>query len=113
MSVPAYSHIVVVIEENHNYDQIIGNTAQAPFINNLAAGGGVLSNLDALPHPSQPNYYALYAGSPFGTTDDNAHSEPDPTLATILAAAGRTFTGKAELRPLAEVETDQKWGQTK
>ena len=93
MSVPAYSHIVVVVEENHNYDEIIGNTAQAPFINSLAAGGAVLSNFDALTHPSQPNYYALYAGSTFGTTDDNAHSEPDPTIATILAAAGRTFTG--------------------
>ena len=63
MSVPAYSHIVVVVEENHNYDEIIGNTAQAPFINSLAAGGAVLSNFDALTHPSQPNYYALYAGS--------------------------------------------------
>jgi hypothetical protein len=93
MSVPAYSHIVVVIEENHNYDEIIGNTAQAPFINSLAAGGAVLSNFDALTHPSQPNYYALYAGSTFGTTDDNAHSEPDPTIDTILTAAGRTFTG--------------------
>ena len=93
MSVPAYSHIVVVIEENHNYDEIIGNTAQAPFINSLAAGGAVLSNFDALTHPSQPNYYALYAGSTFGTTDDNPHSEPDPTIYTILTRAGLTFTG--------------------
>ena len=91
--ISAYSHIVVVVEENHNYDEIIGNTAAAPFLNGLAADGAVLSNYDAITHPSQPNYFALYAGSTFGTTDDNIHSEPDPTLATILQAAGDTFTG--------------------
>jgi hypothetical protein len=92
-SVPAYSHVVVVVEENHDYNEIIGNTAEAPFINSLAAGGAVLGNLDALIHPSQPNYFALYAGSTFGTTDDNIYAEPDPTLYTVLAAAGKTFTG--------------------
>ena len=93
MSVPSFSHIVVVVEENKNYNEIIGYTAQAPFINSLAAGGALLSNFAALTHPSQPNYYALYAGSTFGTTDDNSHSEPDPTLYTVLQGAGLTFTG--------------------
>ena len=46
-----------------------------------------------LPPESQPNYYALYAGSTFGTTDDNSHTEPDPTLDTVLKGAGLTFTG--------------------
>ena len=48
MGVPTYDHIVVVVEENHNYDEIIGDTAQAPFINSLAAGGALLSNFDAI-----------------------------------------------------------------
>jgi len=92
-TVPAYSHIVVVVEENHNYDEIIGNTAEAPFINSLAGGGAVLSNFVATAHPSQPNYFALYAGSTFGTADDSIYSEPGPTLATILQANGKSFTG--------------------
>jgi Phosphoesterase family len=92
-TVPAYKHIVVVVEENHNYDEIAGNTAQAPFINSLMAGGANLTNFTALAHPSQPNYFALYAGSTFGTTDDNPHSEPDPSLYTTLHAAGRSFQG--------------------
>ena len=95
MSVPAYDHIVVVIEENHDYSEIIGNT-EAPYINDLAAGGALLSNYTAITHPSQPNYFALYAGSTFGVTDNDAHSEPDPTLATILQGAGMTFTGYIE-----------------
>src|ERR1700732_5315270 len=94
-SVPAYDHIVVVVEENHNFDEIIGSPA-APYINGLAAGGALLSNYTAITHPSEPNYFALYAGSTFGVTDDNAHSEPDPTLATILQGAGKTFTGYIE-----------------
>jgi hypothetical protein len=94
-SVPAYDHIVVVVEENHNFDEIIGSPA-APYINSLASGGALLTNYSAISHPSEPNYFALYAGSTFGVTDDNAHSEPDPTLATILQNAGRTFTGFIE-----------------
>ncbi|MCW3475507.1 hypothetical protein OL599_13060 [Rhodovastum sp. RN2-1] len=94
-SVPAYSHIVVVMMENHNYDQIIGN-AQAPYINALANGGALLTNYDALVHPSQPNYFALYAGDTFGVVDDNPHTESGPTIATILQGAGKTFIGYVE-----------------
>jgi hypothetical protein len=94
-SVPAYDHIVVVVEENHNFDEIIGSP-DAPYINSLASGGALLTNYSAISHPSEPNYFALYAGSTFGVTDDNAHSEPDPTLATILQNAGQTFTGFIE-----------------
>jgi acid phosphatase len=95
MSVPAYSHIVVVIMENHDYGEIIGNSS-APYINSLAAGGALLTNYTAITHPSQPNYFALYAGSTFGTSSDNLVSEPDPTIATILQSAGRTFAGYVE-----------------
>ena len=92
MATPAYSHIVVVVMENHNYNEIAGNP-QAPYINSLMAGGANLTNFTASTHPSQPNYFALYAGSTFGTTDDNQYSEPDPTLYTVLHGAGLTFTG--------------------
>jgi Phosphoesterase family/Bacterial Ig-like domain len=90
--IPTYKHIVVVFEENHSYDEIAGNP-QAPYINSLMASGANLINFHAITHPSQPNYFALYAGSTFGTTDDNPHSEPDPTIDTVLKGAGLTFTG--------------------
>jgi hypothetical protein len=91
-AVPAYKHIVVVVEENHNYDQIAGN-AQAPYINSLMAGGANLTNYTGISHPSEPNYFALYAGSTFGISDDNHYSEPDPTIYTTLHAAGLSFRG--------------------
>jgi hypothetical protein len=93
--VPAYDHIVVVVEENHSYDEIIGNS-QAPYINSLARSGALLTNYHAVAHPSEPNYFALYAGSTFGVADDGIHNEPGPTLASILTASGRSFVGYVE-----------------
>jgi hypothetical protein len=93
--VPAYDHIVVVVEENHSYDEIIGSS-QAPYINSLARSGALLSSYRAVAHPSEPNYFALYAGSTFGVVDNGTHQEPDPTLGSILAANERRFVGYVE-----------------
>jgi hypothetical protein len=92
-AVPAYSHIVVVVEENKNYDEIIGNTSQAPYLNNLASNGALLTDFTATLHPSQPNYFDLYAGSTFGITDDGSYQEPGPTLYNTLTSAGLSFKG--------------------
>src|SRR4051812_5885062 len=92
---PLYDHIVVVIEENHAFGEVIGN-AQAPYINSLATGGALLTNFHAITHPSQPNYLALYAGSTFGVSDNGDHLEVGPTLATILQGNSETFIGYIE-----------------
>jgi Phosphoesterase family/FG-GAP-like repeat len=89
---PPFAHIIVVMEENHSFAEIIGN-AQAPYINSLANAGALLTNYHAIAHPSEPNYFAIYAGSTFGVTDDGTYSEPDPTLATVLQGAGQSFIG--------------------
>jgi hypothetical protein len=78
--------------ENHDFSEVIGNS-QAPYINALAAGGALLTNYTAITHPSEPNYFALYAGSTFGVTTDDPYTGADPTIATILQGAGKTFTG--------------------
>src|SRR6516164_6253223 len=93
--VPLYDHIVVVIEENKSYSDILA--ANPPYImGTLYNIGAAMTNSYAVAHPSEPNYFALYAGDTFGITDDNNYSEPDPSLATILAANGLTFTGYVE-----------------
>jgi len=58
-TLPSPAHVVVVLEENHAYSQIIGN-AQAPYINSLASQGALFTNSYALTHPSQPNYLDLF-----------------------------------------------------
>jgi hypothetical protein len=48
--------------ENHSFGDIIGNTAQAPYINALAGECGLATNYHNVSHPSLPNYIALTSG---------------------------------------------------
>ncbi len=65
-------HIVIVIEENHDQDQIVGNP-NAPYINNtLIKDGLYYSNAHGTDHPSQPNYLELFAGANPGTQGVNS-----------------------------------------
>ena len=68
-AVPAFSHIFVIVMENHEYGSVIGRP-DAPYVNSLAATYGLATNYFAASHPSLPNYLALTAGSTFGITSD-------------------------------------------
>ena len=96
-TVPAYSHVVIVVEENHSASSVIGDKA-APFINSLAAGGALMTQSFAVAHPSEPNYLALFAGDTFGVSSDACplNLGDAPNLASELIAAGHAFGGFAE-----------------
>src|SRR5258708_2304235 len=100
--VPRYDHVVIVMEENHSYGEIIGSSS-APYINNtLAAGGALFTQSFAIEHPSEPNYLDLFSGSNQGVTDDNCpQTFSTENLASELAAASQTFTGFSEDLPSA------------
>lgn len=71
-----WSHVVWIVMENHDYSQIIGNSA-APYENRLASNCGLATNFTAESHPSLPNYIAMTSGSTQGITDDgNPPSHP-------------------------------------
>ena len=97
---PAYSRVVIVVEENHTASSIIGNKA-APFMNSLAAGGALMTQSFGVTHPSQPNYLALFAGDTFDVTADTCPLDlgAAPNLASELIAAGHSFGGYAEGLP--------------
>lgn len=98
---PRPDHIVIVIEENKSFSDVIGSK-HAPYLNALARRGAVLTNFTAAHHPSQPNYVALFAGSPLGVCDDSCVQTPftAPNLgAALLATPGRSFAGFAEDLP--------------
>lgn len=99
-AVPAFAHVVIVVEENRSQTDIIGNT-DAPYLNQLAAGGAMMAQSFAETHPSQPNYLALFAGSTLGVTDNSCpiNAGNIPNLASQLLASGRTFMGFAEDLP--------------
>jgi phospholipase C len=98
-ALPAYDHIVVVIEENHSFNEVIGN-ANAPYITSLANGGAKMTQSFAVTHPSQPNYIALFSGSTQGITSDSCpHTFSAENLGHQLIAAGKTFAGYSEGMP--------------
>jgi hypothetical protein len=61
-AVPAFDHVFLIMMENTDYAQIIGDTKNAPFTNSLRAKGTLLRNYNANYHPSDENYLAIAAG---------------------------------------------------
>jgi acid phosphatase len=97
--VPRPEHVVVVVEENRAYRDIIGNPA-APYLNALAAQGASFTAAFAETHPSQPNYLALFSGGTQGLTDDSCpHTFGTGNLGAQLITAGLGFTGWSEGLP--------------
>lgn len=97
--VPQAAHVVVVVEENRAYGQIIGNRA-APYINSLARKGALFTHSYAASHPSEPNYLELFSGSAQGIHDDSCpHTFKGPNLGSELIAARRPFVGYSESMP--------------
>ncbi|WP_411133603.1 alkaline phosphatase family protein [Streptomyces sp. C10] len=100
-ALPSYDHVVIVVFENKQYGEIIGNS-QAPYLNQLAQDGAGLTGMKALTHPSQPNYFNLFSGATQGITGDGcytAQSLSAPNLAQELIAAGKTFASYNEGLP--------------
>lgn len=125
------THVVVLIEENHDQNQIVGS-ANAPYINNtLIKDGLYFSNAHGTDHDSQPNYLELFSGanpgvaginSPLQATWPNGVDDTNPAVAdrennsdnynttqpfsnanlgAELLAKGLTFTGYSETQPSA------------
>jgi hypothetical protein len=99
-AVPRPDHVLVVVFENKDYEQIVGSP-QAPSLTELAHQGANLTDAHGEAHPSQPNYVALLSGSTQGVTNDACPQElgDAPTLAGQLIAAGLSFTGFSEGLP--------------
>jgi len=100
--IPQYAHVIVVIEENHAYNELIGS-ANAEYINKLAKEGVLFTNSHGIGHPSQPNYLVLFSGSTQGVKDDNCLQGQTPfktpNLGASLVDKGFTFKGYAMTMP--------------
>ena len=119
---PHYDHVVVVMEENRSYSQILGAPAYPPlafppalwpymtnwlpitqdnYIRSLADQGASFTSMHAETHPSQPNYLDLFSGSNHGVGSDAtpAHIFTAPNLGGELIASGQSFAGYSESLP--------------
>ena len=99
---PVYDHVVIVVEENKDYDQIVGNPA-APYINGvLKAEGASLTRMHGEEHNSQGNYFWLFSGGDQNVGFfDKVPARPfaRPNLGTRLIKRGLSFKGYAEGLP--------------
>jgi len=90
--VPQFDHVFIVYMENSSYDEIIGNTAQAPYINSLLAQGANLTNVFAETHPSDANYDATASGTDNGLAGDSLNAQiPVQQIGDYINAAGGTW----------------------
>lgn len=85
---PPQSHVVLIVLENHEYDEVVGNP-EAAFLNGFARRESSAVYFYAVTHPSLPNYLALLGGSTFGISSNcttcSAHGS---NLALQLSRAG-------------------------
>jgi acid phosphatase len=100
---PRPAHVVVVIEENHTLAQVV-ESGDAPYLATVARSGALFTHAYGVTHPSQPNYFALFAG----LTNVNGDGCPArgiprdaPNLASELLAAHLTFAAYSEALPSA------------
>jgi phosphatidylinositol-3-phosphatase len=85
---PKPSHVVLIVLENREYGEAIGNP-EAPYLNHLARRGALATNYFGITHPSLPNYLALLGGSTFGIAENCTECVArGPNLATQLSDAG-------------------------
>ncbi len=96
--VPHASHVVLVIEENHSYSDVIGNAAM-PYFNQLAAQNALATNYFADTHPSLPNYFMLTTGQTIAIDDSFSGTVTVDNLAHELIGAGISWKVYAENLP--------------
>ncbi|HET9522288.1 MAG TPA: alkaline phosphatase family protein [Candidatus Limnocylindrales bacterium] len=98
LPVPAFRHVWVILLENKDETDVVGQP-DAAYLGGLIADHGLATNYQAVAHPSQPNYLALFSGSTQGITDNDNHDLAASTIADQLEAAGRTWRVYAENLP--------------
>ena len=99
---PVYDHIVIVVEENKDYEEIIGNK-DATYINDvLGKEGAILTNFYAEEHHSEGNYFWLFSGSNqhVGFIDSVPGRDfASSNLGAELIRSGLSFKGYSEGLP--------------
>ncbi|WP_266159434.1 alkaline phosphatase family protein [Dyella silvatica] len=98
-------HVVVVMMENKDYADIVGNAdpnTGAPFINALLPIAASFTDSHGVQHPSEPNYMELFSGGSQGITANETPAKLPLTVSNLgaqLQAAHYSFSQFAEGLP--------------
>lgn len=100
-SVPRSSHVWVINEENHGYEEIVGNT-QMPYYNQLIKQYGLATQFYSDQHSSLPALMWFVAGAPVETNNDTTscqHNEDN--VVRELLKQGYSWRSYQENMPYA------------
>ena len=107
-TLPVYDHIVIVVQENKDFEQILGGGFDAPYIRKLATEEATFERMFAEEHFSQGNYFWLFSGSNqnvgFRDQVPSKANHPDypfksSNLGEQLNRKGLSFKGYSESLP--------------
>src|SRR5216117_2974542 len=87
-----FDHIVVLILENHNLNEIYGSSS-APYLTGLANAWSLSQGYSGVDHPSEPNYLALVSG----LAGDCSNSSPN--IGGCLSGGGDSTTDSGPTAP--------------
>lgn len=100
--IPSFSHVFIVVEENHSYSDVIGNSGM-PYLNSLATANALATQYYADAHPSLPNYFELTVGAGTSITGTSGDSftgvVTQDNIVRALTAAGKIWKSYAESLP--------------
>lgn len=97
---PRPDHVVVLVMENKDPEQVISDPAQAPYLTSLAPAAAMFTSSYGVARPSQPNYLALFVGDTLGVVSDTCPLQiHGPNLASELIDGGFGFAGYSEDLP--------------
>lgn len=99
-SQPTFSHVVLIVEENHSYSEVIGNSSM-PYLNSLASQYGLATQYFANAHPSIPNYFVLTTGMTETIDDNFSGVVSDDNIVRKLVKAGKSWKAYQESIPSA------------
>ena len=95
---PLSSRVFLVVEENHSFSDVIGNSAM-PYLNSLASQHSLGTQYFANAHPSLPNYFMLTVGRPETNNNEFTGTVSDDNLVRELVKANKTWRSYAESLP--------------
>jgi hypothetical protein len=100
-NVPQSSHVWMITEENHSYEDVVGNS-QMPYYNELLSEYGLATQFYANQHSSLPALMWLVAGAPVEPNNDTVScNHGNDNIVRELLKHGYTWRSYQENMPYA------------
>jgi phospholipase C len=102
--IPVFKNVVIVVEENQSFEDVIRKDSKMPYLNELAARGGLAHRYYANTHPSINDYFILTAGRrgtslPYALADTFGGIVKGDNVASILTRHDKSWKAYAENLP--------------